>query len=123
MFPLDKRLREDMIFVVGARWAVACEGVIIQLSLPDNDEGIDLADIQASLIAAAEAKGFSRSAVADQLPTGNRYGPWTQAVAAQLAHELSMDDELTIYRADDNADSYGRQVPPRWPGASRSTER
>jgi len=102
IFPMDGRLKDEMIFVIAARWAMAREGVVIQLSLPDNKEGLEKSDIQASLIAQAEFKGFAASAVLEQLPTGNRFGPWTQTVAALLAHELSKDDEITIYRAEDN---------------------
>ena len=70
------------------RWALQCEGVMVRFSKPGNTETLEPSDIQASLICVAEAKGYSRTAVDSQLPVGNRFGPWEQTMAAQLADEL-----------------------------------
>ena len=89
---------------------IACEGALVRLSRPGNTEPLEMSDIQASLFAAAEAKGYARSAISSQLPVGNRLGPWEQTMAAQLADELVTDDVLTIYRPEEDASEVELEV-------------
>jgi hypothetical protein len=89
---------------------IACEGVLVRFSKPGNTEHLEMSDIQASLFAAAEQKGYSRTAISSQLPVGNRLGPWEQTIAAQLADELVKDDVLTIFRPEEDASDVELEV-------------
>jgi len=119
---MEGKLGSDMIFTGGVRWALGCEGVIVRFSLPGNTEQLEPSDIQASIFASAEAKGYARSAISEQLPVGNRYGPWEQTMAAQLADELVVDDMLTIYRPDEDAHEVDLPVFVLTPFGTKYTE-
>ena len=110
IFPPEGKLTSNMMFGGGVRWMLGCEGVLVRFSKPGNTEPLEMSDIQASLFAAAEQKGYGRSAISSQLPVGNRLGPWEQTMAAQLADELVKDDVLTIFRPEEDASDVELEV-------------
>ena len=122
IFPPEGKLGCDMIYAGAVRWALQCEGVLVRFSRPGNTETLEPSDIQASLMCVAEAKGYSRTAVDSQLPVGNRFGPWEQTMAAQLADELVLDDVLSIFRLEDDAPTVDLEVSILTPMGTKYAE-
>ena len=83
-------------------WAQNNQGILLELGCPGNEVKFSNAEVYYSLCALVKKKGYDPEHVmATEMPTGGQTGPWKTSLAGQVALELALDGELTIFPHDE----------------------